>query len=265
MIHAIMRCLVPLRWHTALKRLAGGNPDEIGLVRIALQRVEKGQMVDVGAHRGGALRPFLAAGWRCLAFEPDAANRAALMERFGDLPELSVDSRAVSDKAANEQTFYTSAVSNGISSLQSFHPSHVAGEPVCVTTLDHALAEYKIGAIDFLKIDIEGLDLFALKGLDASVPVRAVMVEFEDRKTCSLGYSAADLASCLQARGFLVVASIWHPIVEYGRQHRWQKFALFPCTIDPKQWGNFIGFSRVADFEMFREAVHAGKYPATEL
>ena len=211
-------------------------------------------MVDVGAHRGGAAQPFLQAGWRVLAFEPDSSNRTAMLAEFGHLSTLTMDTRAISDRASDGRAFYISSVSTGISTLHAFHSSHAPAQPVCVTTLDNALAEHSITAVDFLKIDIEGMDLFALRGLDASVPVRAVMVEFEDRKTQSLGYTAADLADHLVARGFAVVASIWYPIVEYGRQHRWQTFSRYPCALPAEAWGNFIAFSSAADLELFKKA-----------
>ena len=254
LIYALARRLLPRKWRTALKRIGSRNPDEIGLVWHTLRGVQAGQMVDVGAHRGGAARPFLEVGWRVLAFEPDSANRTEMLAEFGNLAALTMDPRAVSDKVSDGQAFYTSSVSTGISSLHAFHSSHVPSQAVSVTTLDLALAEHGIAAVDFLKIDIEGLDLFALRGLDAAVPVRTVMAEFENRKTQSLGYGAADLADHLVARGFVVVASIWHPIVEYGRQHRWQAFARYPCSLPPDAWGNFIAFSSPADLKRFEKA-----------
>lgn len=36
-----------------------------------LGKVQQGVMVDVGAHHGYTALPFLRAGWRVLAFEPD--------------------------------------------------------------------------------------------------------------------------------------------------------------------------------------------------
>src|SRR3546814_4091635 len=59
-------------------------------------------MIDVGAHHGHALFPFLEKGWRVFAFEPDDRNRAILEKRLaqadgaGSLVRL--DNRAVSDQ-----------------------------------------------------------------------------------------------------------------------------------------------------------------------
>src|SRR3546814_3086227 len=39
-------------------------------------------MIDVGAHHGHALFPFLEKGWRVFAFEPDDRNRAILEKRL---------------------------------------------------------------------------------------------------------------------------------------------------------------------------------------
>jgi len=122
-----------------------------------------------------------------------------------------------------------------------------------VTTLDLALAQHGVTRIDFLKTDIEGLDLFALRGLSSARPVTAVMSEFEDRKTRSLGYVAADVGDLLVARGYHVIVSLWHPIVEYGSRHRWRAFVRYPCIIPGDSWGNFLGFSRPEDAKRFEK------------
>src|SRR3546814_3194476 len=96
-------------------------------------------MIDVGAHHGHALFPFLEKGWRVFAFEPDDRNRAILEKRLaqadgaGSLVRL--DNRAVSDQVRSGQVFYRSDQSTGISGLSAFHPSHVSKQVVDTTTL----------------------------------------------------------------------------------------------------------------------------------
>jgi hypothetical protein len=74
----IVRRLMPGSWRRAARKVLFGdaNPDEIALIGKILDR--PGLMVDVGAHFGGACEPFLHRGWKVLAFEPDAENRAML-------------------------------------------------------------------------------------------------------------------------------------------------------------------------------------------
>src|SRR3546814_18443688 len=124
-------------------------------------------MIDVGAHHGHALFPFLEKGWRVFAFEPDDRNRAILEKRLaqadgaGSLVRL--DNRAVSDQVRSGQVFYRSDQSTVISGLSAFHPSHVSKQVVDTTTLSDVLADADIDGVDFRKVDPEGHDLFVLK------------------------------------------------------------------------------------------------------
>lgn len=206
-------------------------------------------LVDVGAHHGGSLAPFADAGWRVLAFEPDESNRAALVARFGDDANVTIDPRGVSDKAARGVAFYRSELSTGISGLSAFHASHTQSGTIDVTTLAAALAERGISRVDVLKIDTEGHDLFVLRGLPwEEVAPRVIVCEFEDAKTLPLGYSFDDLARYLTERGYRVVVSEWFPIERYGTTHRWRRFVTYPCELaDRTGWGNLIATRTDAD------------------
>jgi FkbM family methyltransferase len=123
-------------------------------------------MIDVGAHFGTALRPFLDDGWRVLAFEPDATNRAKLLSMLAahrHRANAKVDVRALSDEPSGSAQFYASDQSTGISGLSAFHKSHRSTGTVEITTLAAVLEEHALDAVDFLKIDTEGFDLKVLR------------------------------------------------------------------------------------------------------
>ena len=208
----------------------------------------RGIMIDVGAHVGSALSPFLEKGWKIFAFEPDDKNRVILEKRYGNQPNIVIDKRAVSDKPAEKVPFYTSKESTGISSLALFHGTHEKTGDVSVTTLGKFCEEHQIGHINFLLVDAEGYDLFVLKGLDWSkIKPDIVVCEFEDRKTSALGYNFHDMATFLQDRGYEVLVSEWHPILRYGIAHDWRRLAKYPCVLDsPNAWGNLIAFREIA-------------------
>jgi len=65
----------------AAKLLGPSNLDEVEMVSRVIAGTP-GTMIDVGAHQGAALAPFLANGWTVHAFEPDPANRAILSSRY---------------------------------------------------------------------------------------------------------------------------------------------------------------------------------------
>jgi FkbM family methyltransferase len=105
--------------------LGPSDYDEVAVAH-SLLRGERGVMVDVGAHHGGALVDFAIDGWSVFCFEPDPTNRAILLERTAGQPKVRVDERAISEVDGEEVSLFTSKVSTGISSMAAFHPSHQA-------------------------------------------------------------------------------------------------------------------------------------------
>lgn len=228
------------------KHLVHGHIDEGRIVAdfFARRAQRGGTMVDVGAHYGTSLFRFAKSGFRVFAFEPDPLNRKELLRTVAALPPASVvvDPRAVSDREDENVAFFTSDVSTGISGLTSFHPSHQETARVDTVRLDKYCAEHGISQIDYLKVDTEGFDLFVLKSLDWDKHAPAlVLCEFEDRKTKPLGYTFLELTEFLTERGYQVLISEWHPIVEYGRRHRFKGLTAEPRAVrDPAAWGNVI-------------------------
>lgn len=219
------------------------------------QQAGPGVMIDVGAHYGSALRPFIRRGWQVFAFEPDAKNRAHLEAEFAGFANLKIDPRAVADEARQGVVFYRSDVSSGISGLSAFDPTHKAQDRIDVTTLTDIIESHNISAVDFLKIDTEGHDLFVLKGLPwGRVRPRLILCEFENHKTEPLGYRYEVLASYLSAQGYTVITSEWHPIERYGVEHRWRQFSEGnpPPVADPKGWGNLLAARDTADLPALR-------------
>jgi FkbM family methyltransferase len=204
-------------------------------------------LVDVGAHNGAVTALFLDQGWSVIAYEPDPSNREQFLLRIGADPRVQLSTAAVSDKASGSASFFTSPVSTGISSLAAFHESHEPTAVVDVVTLARDLRARGVSRVDFLKIDIEGFDLFALKGFDWSYSPRFVLYEFENRKTVPLGYSLADSSAYLTEHGYHLVYSIWEPIVEYGTRHRWRGLSPEPPADVSECWGNVLGFREQSD------------------
>lgn len=200
-------------------------------------------MVDVGAHFGTSLEPFARKGWQVYGFEPDPNNRSVLSERLKDLSTVSIDNRAVTDVSGQRLEFYTSDVSTGISGLSRFHESHRPTTTVTTVTLRDFLKTKPVSDIDFLKIDTEGFDLFVLKGFDwdKDPHPKTIVCEFEDKKTLPLGYCVNEMCEYLKSKGYQLIISEWHPIVQYGKRHKWKGFLKSTKQItDPNAWGNII-------------------------
>lgn len=208
-------------------------------------------MVDVGAHHGHALEPFALDHWVVHAFEPDAVNRRELERRWGSWPDVRIDGRALSNREEVSAMFYRSPVSDGISSLHPFHPSHAAGPAVTLTTLAIYMLETGLDRVDFLKVDAEGHDLNVLKGVPwERLQPGVVVCEFDEGKGRGLlqGYEA--LSGFLVEHGYRIVVSEWEPIVEYGLRHRWRRCVQYPAAlVDRTAWGNLIAVQDPVTFE----------------
>lgn len=235
--------------------------DEVRAVHTLLDSNErKSVMIDVGAHHGYALEPFLKSNWLIHAFEPDPHNYQKLLDRikdFDNLDNLNLDRRCVSNEKQDNVSFFTSDVSSGISSLSAFHDSHQDTHRVDTITLADYLDEAEVLDVDFLKIDTEGHDLFVLKGFPWKKYRPSVIVaEFENSKTEPLGYRFEDMADFLAALHYTVYVSEWHPIVRYGVQHNWRRLSRYPCSLlDAVGWGNLIAFRNADEGSQFVKAM----------
>lgn len=217
-------------------------------------------LVDVGAHFGTVTAEYLRMGWSVIAYEPDPSNRQEFQKRLGSHPRLQLSDSAVSDQAATSMSLFTSPVSTGISSLSAFHESHEVAAEVDVVTLAEDLRARGVTRVDFLKVDVEGFDYFALKGFDWNYAPRFVLYEFEDNKTVPLGYSLRDSSSFVANFDYHLVYSVWEPIVEYGTQHTWRGLFTTPPDDVSACWGNVLCFREKSDAERCRRNFATSSY-----
>jgi len=247
----------------AYERSDQAHLDETSVISDILLSVynkKSGLMIDVGAHFGSSLAPFLDHGWLIFAFEPDNLNRTKLLERLAKHKNkhlVLLDTRCLSNKSQKGVPFFSSEQSSGISGLSAFHETHVEAQKVDITTLTEFFQEKPLPDVDFLKIDTEGHDLFVLQGFPWERGTPAVIeCEFEDTKTVPLGYTFHDLARFLEDKGYIVYVSEWHPIIRYGIRHDWRELMRYPCELaDPNGWGNLLAFRDPIDEQALIAAV----------
>jgi FkbM family methyltransferase len=231
--------------------------DECQIVHAFLRdRVHQGVLFDVGAHRGSVSALFANDGWSVHAFEPDAANAMRFLENLEGRSNIRLDRRAVSDKSGDVLPFFTSKKSTGISSLHVFDSSHEQTGSVTTVSLRDYVNEHRLLKIDFLKTDIEGHDLFALRGLDfQTVRPKVIVSEYEEKKTRPLGISNSDIARFFSDRGYFFVVSEWHPVRAYGATHKWHRLTDSFGQVDPASWGNIIAFASEDLYDDFNRFV----------
>jgi FkbM family methyltransferase len=206
-------------------------------------RKKNGVMMDVGVHFGESFIDYAEMGWKIIGFEPDQNNLKKMLNH----PNLILYKNAVSDTDGMDVTLYASNESSGISSLTPFNKGHYAAAMVTTITLTTAMQQQGITEVDFLKIDIEGYDLFALKGFPfGKVMPEIIICEFEDAKTASLGYTYKDMGNFLLEKGYKVWLSEWQPLERYGKGHTWLDVRpYYTELINPGGWGNFIAVNPV--------------------
>jgi FkbM family methyltransferase len=123
-------------------------------------------VIDCGANVGTFCRQAIRAGARrVIAFEPDCENVACLRENMAD---AVVAGRVT----VVEKGVWSKPDRLWLSSKSTAHPgsSTVCAEPddegyyIDLTTIDSVVEELRLEKVDFLKMDIEGAEVEALKG-----------------------------------------------------------------------------------------------------
>ena len=140
---------------------------------------------DIGAHVGNRTAALLAIGARVVAVEPQPLMASTLHRFFGDNPRFKLVREAVAAQTGNADMLVSTRTptvstlsmewTNQMKQTASF--SNVYWDMkknVKVTRLDDLIKKFGIPV--FCKLDIEGYELEALRGL--SHPIRAISFEY---------------------------------------------------------------------------------------
>lgn len=140
---------------------------------------------DVGAHVGNRVSAWTRLGARVVAVEPQPLLMDWLRRRYGDRPDVTLVQAAVG-ATEGQAVIHISSTNPTVSTLSADWIDTVSAdesfagvrwdqtETVGMTTLDALIGQY--GEPAYCKIDIEGYELEALRGL--SRPLRLLSFEF---------------------------------------------------------------------------------------
>jgi FkbM family methyltransferase len=169
-------------------------------------------VLDLGAHQG--LYTLLASKrvgptGRVISFEPSPRERRALRLHvwLNLCRNVTIEGMAVGEREG-AATLYV--VEDAIAGCNSLRPPAVASEisPVCVdvTQLDGWLENHGIERVHFIKLDVEGAELDALKGATRLLerrPRPVVLAEVQDIRTEPWGYRAREIIDMLSSKGYM--------------------------------------------------------------
>jgi FkbM family methyltransferase len=172
-------------------------------------------VLDIGAHHG--LYTLLASKQvgskgRVFAFEPSPRERSALRlhvrlnKGLSFSGNVTVQRFAVGNEDVEVDLFVADDWAAGYNSLR---PPNVSAPTsttrVHMVRLDDWLARHKIDHVDFIKLDIEGAELAALRGAQKLLEVRprpVLLVEVYDIRTQPWGYPAREIVQLLDRAGY---------------------------------------------------------------
>lgn len=203
--------------------------DEAGF--IARVAEPDGRMLDIGSSFGFyALNYARAAGpgSRVWAFEPTPETCALLREsiRLNQLTQVTLLETAVG--AENGRCRLRSAASSEENSVDAERGTL----DVAMAALDELDAEHDFGAVDFIKLDVEGHEAQVIRGGRAFFARRSPLVMLEIKAASSVDYAAAHM---LEAAGY----SLYRLVPELGVLTPFEKdqadpylLNLFACKAD---------------------------------
>jgi FkbM family methyltransferase len=127
------------------------------------------RVIDAGANMGHLTLKFAknCPLGQVFSFEPDSDNFTSLCENvnLNHLDNIQLFQTALSDKSGKAQLYKLFPNNPGANRILSNEPDiPTASEMVRVSTIDEFFKQNIFGSIDLIKIDVEGFELFVIKG-----------------------------------------------------------------------------------------------------
>ncbi|WP_226377617.1 FkbM family methyltransferase [Citrifermentans bremense] len=185
---------------------------EEAFTRQILEQVQPGRtLLDIGACVGLVTVHAAKLGADVYAFEPDPYYRSRLKKnlRLNELDQVTVVPWAVSDTAGEAELFTDGAGGNSPSLRK---VGERGREVVQTDTIDDALKRGEIRAPDLVKIDIEGAEILALRGMQgllrSTQAPRVIFMEVHPQFLGNFGSSPDEVMELVQSFGYRTVQMV---------------------------------------------------------
>jgi FkbM family methyltransferase len=212
----------------ALRKRLGFPLEELALARLRRGGLRPNLVFDVGASYGLFADQFWRhwPGTHVHCFEPEPEYVAALKERAAHCNEIHVCAALVGSKAADEATYnFHLGASSILPNTDSALPTHQLRHAKMITLEQYARMHKLVP--DFLKLDVQGYELEALKGAEALLPsIEVIFTEVNHIEIYRGAPLAAEMIAWLADRGYAL-----HDICNFMPRPRdgalWQTDMIF--------------------------------------
>jgi FkbM family methyltransferase len=183
---------------------------------------------DIGANYGYYCLKFAYSASHIYAFEPVSQTYDVLSKNKSKNNLVNINAYKLGLSNTNGSTeinVYSSSGNNSLffRNLPKNHPTRLIGrEVINLVTLDDIVQNEKLCPPDLIKIDIEGGELYALKGAKQIIKEYqpALFIEYSEAIFKDAGYSRSDLLTELEAHNYVI----------YGIPKDVEDLMLYPLT-----------------------------------
>jgi FkbM family methyltransferase len=167
---------------------------------------------DIGANYGYYCLKLSTYANRIYAFEPASTTNDFLIKNvsINDIVNVKVYKLAIGDKEENVKINLYSCSGNNSLFLRNIpkdHPTKLVGqETVGLVSLDALIHNEGLNPPDLIKVDIEGAELYALRGARETIKKYqpALVIEYLEPTFKDAGYSKRDLLAELKANKYVI-------------------------------------------------------------
>jgi FkbM family methyltransferase len=202
-------------------------------------------VIDAGANMGYLTLHFakICLSGKVIGFEPDSENFNCLSENvaLNTFKNITIFQTALSDLPGTAQLYKLYPNNPGANRILSTKPDGlVASETIHVTTIDYFLEQNTFDHIDLLKIDVEGFELFVLKGASGLIkkckPI--LFVELSETNLNQQNCTSSDLIGYIESFNYEVLdAKNMKAINKSSKDHHTDVICISKDEVDRSDQG----------------------------